>query len=468
MAYGGYTYFDTKYVPAKDDFVVLIWARGNAPIEKIAEGIASESSVGTWTKLKTMNQFVWEHLRARVFKIHKLGKNAGFIWIAYPYEHFDSKNVMQFCASVMGNIFGLKELEELYVCDIKFPLKYQKQFPGPKAGMEGIRKYVGTDKSRRPHTGTIPKPKVGLNPKEFAHVAYESWIGGLDFVKDDENLVDQKFCPFKERFHEVVKAAERVERETGRKVLYSPNITDRYDRMMDRMDYVKAHGWPMVMMDVYLMGFSVLPKALEQAHKYNLFTHAHRAGYAAAHRGNYGANFIIYEKYYRMLGVDQLHIGTGVGKMEGGPLLIKRLHQVADERKGPAKMYLGMLDFEWAPHIKPIFSVSSGGMDAGKVEASVALHGKDVIVQAGGGIHGHPLGTRGGAASMRQAVEAVMKGISLPVYAKTHKELKMALDKFGYVSPKEVLKELAHEKKNWRKMDAEVLRQGRKGMEKYS
>ena len=97
-------------------------------------------------------------------------------------EHFDVKNISQFQASVLGNIFGLKELEELYVFDISFPKKYQKQFKGPYAGVEGIRKMVGTQKSRRPHIGTIVKPKVGLAPKEWAKVAYESYAGGLDLV----------------------------------------------------------------------------------------------------------------------------------------------------------------------------------------------------------------------------------------------------------------------------------------------
>ena len=127
MAYGGYSYIDTRYEPTGNDFVVLLWARGSLPIEKIAEAIAAESSVGSWTKLRTMNDFVWTHYRARVFWIGKVGANAGFIKIAYPIEHFDVKNISQFQASVLGNIFGLKELEELYVYDISFPLKYQKQ-----------------------------------------------------------------------------------------------------------------------------------------------------------------------------------------------------------------------------------------------------------------------------------------------------------------------------------------------------
>ncbi|VVB98520.1 Ribulose bisphosphate carboxylase [uncultured archaeon] len=202
MAYGGYSYLDFRYKPdMENDFTVLFWAKASTPIEKTAEAIAAESSVGSWTKLSTMNDFVWTHYRARVFRIDKVGKGAGFIHVAYPIEHFDAKNIMQFQASVLGNIFGLKELEELYIFDIAFPKRYQHQFSGPRHGLEGIRKMAGTQKSRRPHVGTIVKPKVGLTPKEWAHVAYQAYAGGLDLVKDDENLVDQDFCRWKDRLH---------------------------------------------------------------------------------------------------------------------------------------------------------------------------------------------------------------------------------------------------------------------------
>jgi len=168
MAYGGYSYLDFSYKPSKDnDFTVLFWAKGTVAIEQIAEAVAAESSVGSWTKLATMNQFVWDHYRARVYKLDKVTKNSGFIRIAYPLEHFDTKNISQFQASVLGNIFGLKELDELYVCDISFPKSYQrKHFSGPALGLPGIRKLAGTEKSGRPHVGTIVKPKVGLTAKE--------------------------------------------------------------------------------------------------------------------------------------------------------------------------------------------------------------------------------------------------------------------------------------------------------------
>ena len=466
MAYGGYTYIDFKYKPTKDDFVVLTWAKGSMPLEKIAEALAAESSVGSWTKLKTMNDFVWKHYRARVFKLKKVTKNSGLIWIAYPLEHFDTKNIPQFQASVLGNLFGLKELEELYIFDVSFPKKQQKLFKGAYLGLEGLRKKVGTHKSRRPHIGTIVKPKVGLTPKEWATVAYNAYAGGLDLVKDDENLVDQDFCKWKQRLHEVVKSIEKAEGETGQTHLYASCITDKFSRMVERVDYLKEMGLQknvLVMLDVYILGISALEEMLDLTRKYKFGSHAHRAGFAAANRGSFGINFQIYEKFYRIVGVDQLHIGTGVGKMEGSPLIIKRYHDIADQMKLDEKLYLGSLEMEFADHIKPILSIASGGLDAGKIDALVALHGRDVNIQAGAGVHGHPGGTKKGAISMKQALEAVEEGIPLPKYAKTHKELQQALDMWGYFDPKKIMKEFEYEKKNAKKLTSNFLKKGRSG-----
>ena len=108
-----------------------------------------------------------------------------------PLDHFDTKNLLQILASIRGNIYGLSELEALKFLDIRLPRKLQRHFMGPRFGLEGVRNRLGTNVSRRPHLGTIVKPKVGLAPKEWAEVAYDAFIGGVDFVKDDENLVDQ-------------------------------------------------------------------------------------------------------------------------------------------------------------------------------------------------------------------------------------------------------------------------------------
>ncbi|MFH1394260.1 MAG: ribulose-bisphosphate carboxylase large subunit [Candidatus Micrarchaeota archaeon] len=465
MAYGGYSYLDRKYEPGKDDFIALFWVEGDDPIEKLAEALAAESSIGTWTKLGTMNKRVWD-LRARVFKIAKVTKKSGLVWIAYPFEHFDARNMLQFQASVLGNVFGLKELKSLIALDITFPKRFQQQYLGPGHGLEGVRKYVGTGKSRRPHIGTIVKPKVGLSPREFAKVAYEAYMGGCDFVKDDENLVNQRFCPFEDRVMEMFEVIDKVEDETGRKVLYSPNITDSYNNMLMRRDFLISQDARMAMIDVFIMGYSAMQDIVDQLRRDGFMMHAHRAGFAAESRGEFGVSYTIHQKFYRLIGVDQLHIGTGVGKMEGSPLYIKALHDLAVKDRMEDKLYVGIMKTEWDSGIAPMMPVASGGVGVGIIEPLLALHGNDVNVQAGGGIHGHPKGTRAGATAMLQAVQAAMEGIPLPKYAKTHKELAEALKKWKYVSPNSVKKLLEQEKKKAAALRRRALSKGIKYIER--
>ena len=383
-------------------------------------------------------------------------------------EHFDLKNLNQFCASVLGNIFGMKELEELYICDIKFPKEFQKQFSGPAYGLWGIREYLGTSKNLRPHVGTIVKPKVGLAPNEFAKVAYEAWANGLDLVKDDENLVDQNFCRWKDRFDATFEAMDKAEKETGERKIYCTNITDTsIERMIERLEYVKARDHKTVMLDVYILGFSALEHMLELTRKANIMVHAHRAGYAALHRGNFGINFQIFEKLYRILGVDQLHIGTGVGKMEGGAVLIKRFHEIAEMQKGEEKFYLGSLAFEFDEKIKPIMPVASGGLDPLRVDALIALHGRNVTIQAGGGVHGHPKGTASGAKALRAAADAIAEGKRVKELIETNEELREAGKKWQYIEPAEIEKALALEKEHRELLEELVKAQGMQAMKKF-
>ena len=439
MVYGGYKYIDLDYEPdIENDILVWYWVKGKMQIEKLAEALAAESSVGTWTELKTVNMEVFEKFRAKIFRIEKVSENSGFVWLAYPLDHFDTKNLLQILASIRGNVFGLAELDSLKLLDISLPRKLQRHFSGPRFGLEGVRNRVGTNVKRRPHLGTIVKPKVGLAPKEWAEVAYNSYIGGVDFVKDDENLVDQEFCKWEERVDAVLDVIDKVKDETGRTVIYSPNITDRYTTMLRRMDHLKDRGWDVAMLDVYMIGYSALLEIVEDLHDAGFIIHAHRAGHTAETRGAFGCEYSVFTKLWRLIGVDQLHTGTGVGKMEGSPLIIRRYGQICRERQIEEALHLLGLGFEWEDTINPLMPVASGGLDAGKVDALVEIYGKDLVIQAGGGIHGHPEGTQAGAKSMRCAVDAVMEGKSSLEKAKECMELKMALDKWGYTDPNEI------------------------------
>jgi ribulose-bisphosphate carboxylase large chain len=258
-------------------------------------------------------------------------------------------------------------------------------------------------------------------------VAYDAWLGGCDICKDDENLSSMSFNPFEKRVKETLKLRDRAEAETGEKKIYMPNVTAETKTMIERARYVKSMGGEYAMVDILTVGWSGL-QTLRDA-DLGLVLHAHRAMHGALTRNpNHGISMLVLAKLARLIGVDQLHIGTVVGKMEGGAHEVEDIGEEVEERV--VRPHGHVLAENWH-HIKPTFAVCSGGLHPGHVPALVRMLGRDIIIQIGGGVHGHPGGTVAGATAARQAVDAVMEGQSLSEYAKSHRELAAALSKFS-------------------------------------
>jgi ribulose-bisphosphate carboxylase large chain len=406
-------YVDLKYRPSKDDLICEFYleTKGFHDLKRTAGGVAAESSIGTWTDISTIKPYMAK-LAAKVFSIKQTGKKSANIKIAYPNELFEPGNLPDIMSSVAGNVFGMKDVENLRLNDMILPKNIVQSFKGPKYGIEGIRKITGI--KNRPLIGTIVKPKLGLNAKDHAKVAYDAWIGGCDVVKDDENLSSQRFNRFEERLRETMKMKEKAEKETGEKKMYMINITAETKEMLRRAKIAQDCGNEYVMVDIITCGWSALQTLRNE--NFNLVLHAHRAGHAAIDKNNkHGISMKVIAKLTRMIGLDQLHIGTAVGKM------FETHEEVIENRNALVDNFYGL---------RQTMPVASGGLQPLMIPELYKIFGKDVILQLGGGIHGHPLGTRAGAKAARDALDAAMKGISLKEYAKMHIELKKAIEHF--------------------------------------
>ena len=397
-------FVDLQYEPLETEVICnfQVEPRG-ITLEEAAGGVAAESSIGTWTELTTIKPYV-EQLKATVFQIE-----GNKIKIAYPVELFELGNMPNILSSVAGNCFGLEALQNLRLNDIHFPESVVRSFKGPKYGIEGVRRFLRV--KDRPLVGTIIKPKLGLKTHDHAEVSYEAWIGGCDIVKDDENLSSQSFNPFEDRVVATLEKRDKAEEETGEKKVYMVNVTAPVEEMLRRVDFVENHGGRYMMVDIITCGFSALQLLRDK--NSNLIIHAHRAGHAAFTRfSRHGINMKVIAKLSRIIGVDQLHVGTVVGKMS------ETKEEVLNNVEALKQSLYGLLR---------VMPVASGGLHPGLIPELVKIFGKDFIIQAGGGIHGHPMGTANGATAMRQAVDAVIKGCSLSSYAKEKKELAAAL-----------------------------------------
>jgi len=421
-------YVNLEYIPNEKDLIVMYYvekALECESLEKACEEIAKESSIGTWTEIATLSTEIANRLKPSTFYIDSKNK---LIKIAYSEELFEAGNISQILSAIAGNIFGMRVLNNLRLIDVSFPRNILKEYKGPKFGINGVKKLLGIHD--RPILGTIVKPKVGLNEIQHAAVCKEAWMGGLDVVKDDENLTSMVFNNFEKRISATLKERDKIEQETGEKKIYMPNITAKVSIMKDRADIVHNLGGEYVMVDILTVGFSALQEIRDYLDDKNMVIHAHRAMHAAITRNEkHGITMLALAKLMRLIGMDQLHTGTIIGKMEGSK------QEVIDANKTITKSViegnnLTMLDQDWG-EIKPILPVASGGLSPLHIPQLIKILGTNMIFQFGGGCHGHPDGTFAGARAIRQAVDAAMNGITLSEYATSHKELAKALLKWG-------------------------------------
>jgi ribulose-bisphosphate carboxylase large chain len=135
-------------------------------------------------------------------------------------------------------------------------------------------------------------------------------------------------------------------------------------------------------------------------------------------------------KTARLIGVDQIHVGAILGKMKGGTEEVQLIGEEIEEQFIHPNKAEHILEQKWY-NIKPTMAVCSGGLFPGAVPGLVKAMGNNIIIQAGGGVHGHPDGTFYGARAMRQAVDAAMSKVDIKAYAEHYVELNKALLRWG-------------------------------------
>ncbi len=430
-------YVDPSYEPDLSREIVAVFRMKPAEgfsIEDVAGAVAAESSTGTWTSL-----YGWydekrvDGLSARAYSFAEVN-GSWIVKIAYPVELFEGHNMPGLLASIAGNVFGMKRVAGLRLEDIYLPEGFLKDFKGPSKGKE-VKKIFGV--KDRPIVGTVPKPKVGYSPEEVEKLSYELLSGGMDYIKDDENLTSPSYCKFEKRAESIMRTIEKVERETGERKSWFANITSDVREMERRLKLIADYNNPHVMVDVVITGWGALEYIRDLASDYGLAIHGHRAMHAAFTRNpHHGISMFVLAKLYRIIGIDQLHVGTaGAGKLEGSKWEVVQYARVFSEKTYEPEsedIYHMRQEFH---HIKPAIPVSSGGLHPGNLEPVIEALGKDIVLQVGGGTLGHPDGPLAGAKAVRQALDAIAQGIPLEEYAETHKELARALEKWGRVKP---------------------------------
>lgn len=404
-------YWDANYTVKENDVVCLFRITpqpGVDPIEAAA-AVAGESSTATWTVVWTDLLTACEIYRAKAYFVEPVpsSSNEFFAFIAYECDLFEEGSIANLTASIIGNVFGFKAVKALRLEDMRIPYSYLKTFLGPATGVIVERERL--DVFGRPLLGATVKPKLGLSGKNYGRVVYEGLRGGLDFLKDDENINSQPFMRWRERYLYVMEGINRAAAKTGTiKGSYLNVTAATMEDMYERAEFARELGSVIIMIDL-VIGYTAIQTMAIWARKNDMILHLHRAGHSTYTRQkNHGVNFRVICKWMRMSGVDHIHAGTVVGKLEGDPNTVKGFYDTLLLSTLKENRALGIFfDMDWAS-LRKCLPVASGGIHCGQMHQLTHLLGEDVVLQFGGGTIGHPDGIQAGATANRVALEAML------------------------------------------------------------
>ncbi len=405
-------YYDADYVPKDTDILAAFRISPQVGVDAIeaAAAVAGESSTATWTVVWTDRLTDHKHYQAKAYSVEPVPgvDNQYIARIAYDIDLFEEGSIANLSSSIIGNVFGFKPLKALRLEDMRIPSHYVKTFHGPPHGIVMEREYL--DKFGRPLLGATVKPKLGLSAKNYGRIVYEALVGGLDFTKDDENINSQPFMRWRDRYLHAIEGVQKAQAGSGEVKGHYMNVTaGDMEQMYERAEFAKEIGSIIIMIDLTI-GYTAMQSMAKWARANGMLLHLHRAGHGTYTRQKtHGVSFRVIAKWCRLMGVDHIHAGTVVGKLEGDPATTAGFYDTLRDDFIPENPEHGIyFDQEWAsmPGVMP---VASGGIHAGQMHQLLHHLGEDVILQFGGGTIGHPMGIRAGATANRVAVEAMIQ-----------------------------------------------------------
>lgn len=385
-------------------------------LQKKAEAIAVGMTVGSWTDLPAAKQeelkpYLGEAVGSQTLDTLDNGESRGLITVSYPLRNF-TKDI----PSLLTGIFGKLSMDgKIKLVDVQFPDSFLSAFPGPKYGIAGLRERLGAH--GRPLLMSIFKSCLGLPFDDLKTQFRAQALGGVDLVKDDEIFFADDRAPFLERISVFKQIARQTEVETGKPVIYAANLTGPVHELNDRAKRAVEAGADCLLFNVLAFGYDALHRlAADPDVQVPIMAHPALAG-AFYPSPDYGiATPLLLGKLMRLAGADLVLFPSPYGNVALNKAEALQLSQHLTEPSGS---------------LRQSFPVPSAGIHPGLVPQLYEDFGLNQVVNAGGGIHGHPGGATAGARAFVAAIDAVVAGRTLEEAAAESAELAAALQKWG-------------------------------------
>jgi 2,3-diketo-5-methylthiopentyl-1-phosphate enolase len=385
---------------------------------KYAGMLAVQESTGSWVPLPLETPELVKRHGALVINTFEVpdyeydqppGKRNFIVQIAFPILNFGHQIPM-----LLNTVIGvISYFGDIKLVDLAFPESFVKKFPGPRFGVEKMRAFTGIDKG--PLCGCILKPAAGLTPEMAGKQFFEAARGGANLIKDDEKTANASYSSVAERVRACMKSEKAAYEETGRRTLYAVNITDTPDRLLDNAKAAIDAGGNMLMLSHLTVGMGMI-QVLAESSEIGVPIQVHAdflGGVSRSPRWGMSSHLSM-GKLPRLCGADVACIAVSYV-----PTVQEKIKKLVIALQAP----LYGLNRSWA--------LAGGGMHPGLVKGVMEHIGQDIILCAGGGVHAHPMGTRAGAAAMRQAIDSVLLDREMDDASNEYEELRVALDTWG-------------------------------------
>ncbi|WP_295384107.1 RuBisCO large subunit C-terminal-like domain-containing protein [uncultured Thiodictyon sp.] len=329
-----------------------------------------------------------DQIVGEVAALEPLGADRWEAVIRYPVE-VAGRELTQLVNCLFGNI-SIKPGIRLTRFDLGESLG--ALYRGPRFGQAGLRALLGIQD--RPIVCTAIKP-MGLNPRELADLAYRLALGGIDLIKDDHGLTDQRFCPFDERVQRCTAAVERANRETGGRARYLPNVTAPATEIGRRARLAQNCDAGGLLFCPGLAGLDAM-RALadDDALALPILSHPAFQGSFTLHPDGGLTHGVLYGQLNRLAGADATIFPSYGGRFA---FTAPECRDIVDAATGP------MAGFP------SIFPVPAGGMGIARVPELIRFYGRDCCLLIGGDLHAQGAdlvaNCRGFLAAVRKASE---------------------------------------------------------------